>query len=288
MVNLLAEWRKCTVRCRDRLDINAPKQSLLWCYTRAMSFLPFFSPIPTFNAGLESYHYETSLLAAEEHQYLLRAGRRKHHYIVLIPGKQVKLAVSPGEVIESLEGQPAIISVAGLGSSLLGAAAFAKSLERHFAKPVVAVIVHYGLINLQAGLTRAYWGLSGTKAAQGGVAAVAPYLPNAEDCEALRLLLMDENMVCTNLVGHSRGALVIQKVLNEMVQAPPALKGASGVVTLGAVVRLPGWIHARQLVGEYDWQARAFSDLTIAHESVKSSGHHLNPLFPGHLSLELL
>jgi hypothetical protein len=108
-------------------------------------------------------------------------------------------------------------------------------------------------------------------------------------------------------VGHSKGNLLISFVLNHMKdelgdRAPRLLESRHPlfdhltVVTLGAVVDIPTAAFAletHQFLGELDLLGGINSDrdppffgaITIPHEVIPGAGHHLNPIFPHHLSV---
>ncbi|MGH9023609.1 MAG: hypothetical protein ACRDV9_11010 [Acidimicrobiia bacterium] len=90
------------------------------------------------------------------------------------------------------------------------------------------------------------------------------------------------------LVGHSRGSLLIDFVLEQFVRE---LEGDDHplfeqlrIVTLGTVVSLPRRFgHVKQYLGELDWFGGLNSRHGVPHEKVAGAWHHLNRRLPHHL-----
>ncbi len=195
--------------------------------------------------------------------------------------------------------------VAGVGSSALGAAAFARNVADATAAPVLAVVSGYGLADLVAegmgGFALFAWagGLRSlleplddltrpsTPRFGGPAGAVAGASRASLDTRTLAALLATRDFDL--LVGHSKGNLVISEALTLLAGADPArataLAESLHIVTIGARVHMPQpfW-RITDVMGALDTFGAANSRLELATDVVvPAAWHHTNTELPLHL-----
>jgi hypothetical protein len=203
------------------------------------------------------------------------------------------------------------IAVAGVGSSVLGTAALARTVADCYGIDVAGIATGYGLSDL---LVEALggWFVYGQidrfrhaadlvaekllhpppQAAENlepGVTVLFVATGNSDVGTLLDVLLARPKNLRL-LVGHSKGNLLISYALNHMVDEMGGehhpLYDELAVVTLGAVVGLPNEFERQhQFLGEYDWFGALNSELDVAHRKVPRAWHHLNPRVPFCLSV---
>ncbi len=107
--------------------------------------------------------------------------------------------------------------------------------------------------------------------------------PTADVKTLIEILLADPPQL-ELLVGHSKGSLLIDFVLERFVEelegGTHPLLNRLNVRTLGAVVSPPkglNGLNVRQFMGELDSLGNLNSHRGIHYEEVRGAGHHLNP-----------
>lgn len=241
-------------------------------------------PWPAFSgfagaSGIESFYYDTGLLSLEDRQQLGREKTLEGEYLWIAPGRRIKVFEHTADCIDRIRGKPVTVCVAGVGSSLFGAAAFAKSLMQVTGEAVVAVISHYGVVNLQAEVTR-------RMLRSGEATTESERASTGKDLKALQDLMLSPELQARYLVGHSRGARLIADLVTDLNKEQHSR--LPEIVTFGCVVELPESVSARQYLGSLDWVGRISSSLDTAHEIVRGCGHHMNPMIPGRMDPGLL
>ena len=200
------------------------------------------------------------------------------------------------------------LAVAGVGSSALGSAAFARNIADAIGKPVAAVVSGYGLADLfteamggffwfgalnqyrhfLAGVTEVAVGRS---TLDGGAAdsTMGFLVRRSRDTRSTVALLSDERLSFDLLAGHSKGNLVVSEALYELKRRDPdrirRLADHAAVVTVSAKIAMPGPIRkVIDVMGGADWFGGFNSRLDIATDHlVPGAGHHTNTELPGHL-----
>ncbi|KQQ96736.1 hypothetical protein [Massilia sp. Leaf139] len=194
-----------------------------------------------------------------------------------------------------------ILAVAGVGSSALGTAAYARNVADAFGEPVAALVSGYGLADL---FTEALggWFWFGTlnrmrhafeqldDLTRGTVFDLSPDMPNVAhaslDTRTLCALLTDERFRFGLLTGHSKGNLVISEALYALREAgADGHLGGVGIVTVSAAIAMPPryrWIV--DVMGEADWFGAMNSNPAIEVEvRPKNAWHHTNTELAYHL-----
>ena len=197
--------------------------------------------------------------------------------------------------------------MAGVGSSALGAAAFARNVADAFGLPVAAVVSGYGLADL---LTEAlggwFWfgtlnrvrhqfeGLDAMSRALNGMESVSSTGTSLElsnisrDTTTVMALLTDPRFGFSLLTGHSKGNLVISEALYEL-ERRPAGKAISAnefwIVTVSAAVAMPmRYKKIIDVMGTIDGFGAMNSSPGISVEKQCSmSWHHTNTEIAFHL-----
>ena len=197
--------------------------------------MPILSSTWHRNATVDQFFYDIGSLTEAEADALMAETNAEGSILVVFPREArgdisyVKyqdyqaLRDAPGALLSRL-------SVAGVGSSDLGAAAFARNLADHYQEPVGAVIAGYGMIDAIAegwggwfalGMGKHLMRLAHDLEVQGKALldGLSPS-PTAEegngqpstgnpDCDTLLRLLLDDDREIKMLMGHSKGCLSI-------------------------------------------------------------------------------
>jgi hypothetical protein len=276
--------------------------------------LPFL-PIEWRNAVLDSLVYDVGSLSPEELAQLSPVTDREGGVVVVPPTGRgalrhyrtaLRFLNAEGDRIRAL-------AVAGVGSSVVGTVALARNVADAIGADVAGVVTGYGLTDLVteslggwllfAALDRARmrveeWVETSTVALAGAIpAAVAARdleplghlrpVPGPDVATVTEILRADPPELVL-LVGHSRGNLLLDVVLEEFVDGlvgdGHGLFDRLHVVTFGAVVDPPPeFRHVQQFLGSLDWLGRLNSRRGTPRSSVPRAGHHLNRRLPFHL-----
>ena len=194
------------------------------------------------------------------------------------------------------------LAVAGVGSSAIGAAAFARNVADAIDAPVAAVISGYGLADLPTeALGGVLWfgALNGLRdlfeqwdRAAGTSQAAEDALSRCEEGELVRLSIDTRSVMALAksggfdlLVGHSKGALVISEALFELKRIDrarsDALAHAAQLVTIGARIAMPSGYAVLDIIGAWDAIGALNSRANIpADICVPRAMHHTNPHVP--------
>lgn len=198
--------------------------------------------------------------------------------------------------------------VAGVGSSALGAAAFARNVADAIGAPVAAVVSGYGLADVATeALGGFFWfgALNSLRDAfewidrltRPAVVKEPAVLDDASDFLLRRsldtqtvLALLEHPALSFDLLsGHSKGNLVISEALYALAERHPtrarALGASTAIVTFSARIAMPEQCRTViDVMGEWDW----FGDLNSRPDipvdrSVKRAWHHTNTELAFHL-----
>ncbi|MGY1640756.1 hypothetical protein ACI782_06425 [Geodermatophilus sp. SYSU D00703] len=283
-------------------------------WTALAADLPFL-PLEQRNAVLDALCYDVGSLSAEELAQLSPLTDREGGVVVVPPTgrgavRHHRTALgflnAEGERIRAL-------AVAGVGSSVVGTAALARNVADAIGSDVAGVVTGYGLTDLvtealggwfffgaadRARMWLEEWMETSRVALTGAVPAALA----ARDMEPLRHLqpvpgpdvatvgeiLRAGPPELVLLVGHSRGNLLLDVVLEELVDELDGDEHAwfdrLHVVTFGAVVDLPvEFRHVQQYLGSLDLLGRLNSRRGTSRTTVPRAGHHLNRRLPYHL-----
>lgn len=199
------------------------------------------------------------------------------------------------------------LAVAGVGSSALGTAAFARNVADAIGRPVAGVVSGYGLADLiTEALGDSFW--FGTlnsirhafedldRISEAGVIR-EPFPGTAtkresRDTRTVMALLTHPQFRFDLFVGHSKGNLVISEGLFELRtgdanQFKRIVEGCR-IVTVSARVAMPRQFSGViDVMGEWDWFGTLNSRSSInADHLVRDGCHHTNTELPAYLPVE--
>ena len=202
------------------------------------------------------------------------------------------------------------LAVAGVGSSALGAAAFARNVADALQEPVAAVVSGYGLADLAAEAMGGFFLFGAANALRhqfewldrlresGAVADPAASGAGGEaglagrwsrDTRTVQALLSHRALKMKLLVGHSKGNLVISEALFKMKAQDPARLVRLGkqilIVTVSAKIAMPpDCEQIVDVIGQIDGFGALNSRWDLATEvSVPWAWHHTNTELAMHL-----
>jgi hypothetical protein len=264
------------------------------------------------NAVLDAVFYDVGVITKEETPDLAFWLAREGAIVVVPPTGQGALRVFL-TVDDFLRegGEVAALTVAGVGSSALGAAAFARNVADALGRQVATVVSGYGLSDI---LTEALGGFFWfgalnsvrhmfepfdevsklfTRTEQGlensgGVA----WTRTSRDTQTVIALLKDKRFEAGLLVGHSKGNLVISEALyaivNESRDLAADLARRSRIVTVSAKIGMPAVFRKLDVVGEWDWFGALNSRPDIkAAFTVPHAWHSTNTDFPMRMGIDV-
>lgn len=255
------------------------------------------------NAVLDNFFYDTKRLSLEERTKLTPLADREGSIVVVPPRNADRKIRHYSRALRFMTKEGAsirAIAVAGVGSSALGTAAFARELADALDTDVAGIVSGYGLSEAMSEALGGWFAfgaadrirLSMERAfARMRPAALADSVTAGSDAAAtLAEILLAAPPKLDTLVAHGKGALVLAQALHSYVDDlegddSPLCKRLH-IVTLGAVVGVPAeFKHVKQYLGAYDWFGGANSSLGVKHERVPGVSHHLNPGFPYHMDV---
>jgi hypothetical protein len=282
-----------------------------------IAVMPFAASSRNDNTALDRKYYDVEVLSPAEHVRL--AGRGKAEGVILEIGPSaapsLKVWSSLADCSGALAPHYAAITVAGVGSSALGAAALGRNVADAVDAPVLAVVAGNGMGDLTGEALGGFFVFGGINALRHGAAvmnrsigtlrAFWPWLaPPAfdtfdpaqgfmlahlsTDVRSLAALLAGQ--VKTDLlVGHSKGNLVISEALFAVRRQQPARYAEFAphlrVVTFGARIAMPPEIASViDVMGSEDRLGEFNSRRDIAVDvSVPGADHHTNTRLKGHV-----
>jgi hypothetical protein len=111
-----------------------------------------------------------------------------------------------------------------------------------------------------------------------------------EDVAVLASLMASPPPKLEFLIGHSKGSLLIDFVLDQFMAStavcPSALFETLNIITLGTVVGISErFRHVHQYLGALDWFGGFNSCLDRPYVKVEGAWHHLNTQVPYHLDV---
>lgn len=202
--------------------------------------------------------------------------------------------------------------VAGVGSSALGSAAFARNVADAAGAPVLAVVSGYGLADLMAEALGGYFLFGSLNRVRHAFEWLDDLRRSGEPAEAVqaaqRSLSLDPVALARNsedvrtlvavlsgrcrfrwLVGHSKGNLVLSEALYAICETDPErfaeLAGASDIITVSARIQMPrGPWRIVDVMGALDSFGALNSMPAIATDlEVPLAWHHTNTELAFHL-----
>jgi hypothetical protein len=206
-------------------------------------------------------------------------------------------------------------AIAGVGSTDIGAAAFARSIANHYGEPVGAIVAGNGVADLLAEavggwcflslanrVMHTYHSLIPTVMEQHLAARLSPSprlrevidaVKGRDDSQTLLEILLDPDREIRSITGHSKGCLAIAAALNALVisgdEAPIERVRNARIIMVGTVVPVPSaFRNVDQYLGALDMFGWLNSSLGAHFALIPGAGHHLNPALPLHMDLPAL
>lgn len=261
------------------------------------------------NTALDSLFYDVEALSLEERRHLAAQVKPEGIILEVGPSYAPSLRIWPGiEACEALRRDYGALTVAGVGSSAVGAAALARNVADALDAPVLGVVSGLGLADLGSEAMGGFFLFGGLNAIRHAGApfetwqwltppALRPRDPghtfrmarNSADVRAIRELLGDGGVKVPYLVGHSKGNLVLSEALYALRETDRegfASKAAEmRVVTFSARIAMPSQIsRVIDVMGEFDSFGALNSRPDIPVDvSVPGAWHHTNTRLPFHL-----
>lgn len=258
------------------------------------------------NILLDALFYDVKVVRHDEALRLAPSVAGEGSLLIVPPSGGAELTVHVGLDAFFAAGGGALdtIAVAGVGSSALGTAAFARNVADALGRPVAAVVSGYGLADL---VTEAYGGISWAagldglyklweqldhsldwiRKAEADARGETP--PHAHrDSETLSALLHDPRLTVSTLVGHSKGNLVIADALHALQREDRARSDALcervRIVAFSARVRMPrACTQVTEVVGRWDMVVDFAARREAPPAIVPDAWHHTNTDLFGHI-----
>jgi hypothetical protein len=262
-------------------------------------------PVQRRNATLDAVFYDVGVVTEAEADELAFWLAREGAILKVTPSRDapLKVCLTKEKFFNEGGADCAALAVAGVGSSALGAAAFARNVADALGQPVAAVVSGYGLADV---LTEAmggfFWfgGLNSMRHAFEGLDELTKRLtrsetPRSPDVDWLQVsrdtatviaLLEDERFTPDLLIGHSKGNLVISEALYAIeAQGAAAVRTQlreRKIVTVSAKIGMPPpYRQVIDVMGQWDGFGALNSRPDIpADYLVPGAWHSTNPDVP--------
>jgi hypothetical protein len=193
------------------------------------------------------------------------------------------------------------ISVAGVGSSAIGAVGLARDVANATGLPVAAIVSGYGCDDVIYEALGGWFFLREVNELeflneQIGLASVPGLFAAIETCDSVgagpdiatakSLLRATRLRQLRWVVGHSKGNLVISGAISELLVEGEHLDfDRVNIALFGALTALPPGVGCQyQFIGNLDVLGWINSRLNIAHKLVIGAMHHLNTRLPCHMN----
>lgn len=260
------------------------------------------------NAVLDTLFYDVSVVSRSEAVDLSPWLAAEGAILIVPPSGSSRLTVcaSVPEFVAKSDGVRTL-AIAGVGSSALGSAAFARNIADAIGGPVAAVVSGYGLSDLMTEALGGYFlfgALNSMRHAfegfdrltewrppisSAGIETPSDFVRQSRDTGTVLALLSDERLSFDLLVGHSKGNLVLAEALYELVgtdlDTARSLAASACIVTVSARIAMPPLFRrVIDVMGAWDWFGALNSRPDIpADYLVPNAWHHTNTELPAHL-----
>jgi hypothetical protein len=264
------------------------------------------------NAVLDWLFYDVGVVSHEE-AVSLSPWLAAEGTVLFVPPSgagTLKVCASIDEFVAAHGSRVRALAVAGVGSSALGAAAFARNVADALHEPVAAVVSGYGLADLAAEALGGFFLFGAANAWRhqfewldrlresaavadpgtgGAGAAKQSAMQLSKDTRTVQALLSHEALKMKLLIGHSKGNLVVSEALFNMKAEDPAHLKRLGkqvlVVTVSAKIAMPpDFERIVDIIGQVDGFGALNSRWDLGTEvTVPLAWHHTNTQLPLHL-----
>lgn len=269
-------------------------------------------PVRSRNLTVDAVFYDVRSLTQEEASELASSPSVGEGAILIVPptgGGRLAICRTIDDFAATGGGQIRTITVAGVGSSAVGAAALARNVADATGAPVAAVVSGYGLADLATeALGGWFWfgslnrvrhafevldDMAGPRRAETRTAASlgAGLAEFSLDSRTVLALLADPAFSFDLLVGHSKGNLVLSEALYALEAVEPErvteLGRRSRIVTISARIAMPpAFMSVIDVMGSWDTLGELNSTPGIDTDiSVPFALHHTNTECPRHINV---
>lgn len=280
----------------------------------------FIAPSPAREVALEGYRqrnafldylfYDLGVLNAEDATRVAPRYAAEGAILLVGPSSDPSLSLwrNSDDFLRDGPRQAGAIAVAGVGSSALGATAFARNVADAIGYPVLAVVSGYGLSDLISEAIGGFFWFgylnsvrhllepfdeftrprTATDTGAGDSHGIVTAVRKSLDVRSLVAVLRSETKFGM-LIGHSKGNLVISEALFALREISPAtaseLAQTTRIVTVSARVAMPSQFeNVLDIMGAFDGFGELNSRRSIAIDvRVPSAWHHTNTELPMHL-----
>lgn len=259
------------------------------------------------NALLDALFYDVSAVTHDEARSISPWLAREGALLYVPPSGQgvLKLCASIDALARAGRGAAPVrgLAVAGVGSSALGSAAFARNVADALGAPVAAVVSGYGLADLASEALGGWFFFGQLNRLRHFEQQLEELLEHhspvgtvpalygdrrGDDTARVLALLRDPRFDLQLLTGHSKGNLVLSEALYALTRYDgPDLPIATDtkIVTVSAVIAMPPvFTDIVDVMGQWDWFGAFNSRAGIPVDvRVPQAWHHTNTELPYHL-----
>ncbi|MDH6266815.1 hypothetical protein M2360_002211 [Rhizobium sp. SG_E_25_P2] len=255
------------------------------------------------NSALDGLFYDVKVISAAETSKIGPSDAREGTILIVPPTGQseLRLCTSIDDFIAQGGSDVDIIAIAGVGSSALGSAAFARNVADALGRPAAAVVSGYGLADLMTEALGGYFlfgQLNGlrhmfepldalAKSHQPTISILAEQTARkSHDTRTVAAMLAHPKLRFTVLTGHSKGNLVLSEALYSIRDADASLcrklAKISKIVTVSAVIDMPRpFSDITDVIGALDWFGGFNSRLDLRPDRLAPNAwHHTNTELP--------
>lgn len=262
------------------------------------------------NAILDSIFYDIKIIKQEEATLISPWLAAEGSILIVPPSGGDLLSIHKSIEDFHLSGGHSIdtLAVAGVGSSALGAAAFARNVADATGKKVAAVVSGYGLADVVTEALGGFFWFGALNSIRhsfeilDAITEQNPAIPagdagrsessptrQSRDTKTVLDLLNDQRFAFNLLTGHSKGNLILSEALYALERENPerlrAIARSTKIVTLSARVAMPQvFKNVVDVIGNLDWLGEINSRPDIKPEyKYKTAWHHTNTEIQLHL-----
>ena len=251
------------------------------------------------NAALDAVFYDVGKVTTEEAAMVSPWMAREGAILIVPPTDTGPLTLCRDNDEFAAKGGADVraLAVAGVGSSALGSAAFARNVADAFGEPVAAVVSGYGLADLASEALGGWFWFGTLNSVRheferwDDFARSLHFSPSelrttaspaagrlSLDTRTVCGLLSDPRFEFSLLTGHSKGNLVISEALFNLEASGIRVNAATWLVTVSAVIRMPSrYRNIVDVIGGIDWLGALNSRPDIGVEKKPAfSWHHTN------------
>jgi hypothetical protein len=263
------------------------------------------------NAFLDAVFYDVGVIKVSETAELGFWLAREGAILIVPPTGRglLRVCLTTDEFFKTRNNDVAAIAVAGVGSSALGAAAFARNIADALDAPVAAVVSGYGLADVLAEALGGFFLFGALNSMRHNFEALDNLSKRAsmsersittidgarlsEDTATVIRLLEDSRFKAKLLIGHSKGNLVISEALYAIktrnAAKASALAKRCGIITVSAKIGMPPiFPRVIDVMGQWDGFGLLNSRLDIATDFVvPNAWHSTNREFPFGMGIDV-